>query len=409
MPLDIEPVSSADVPALATIQWAALSNNPLIRTLYPRGATPSLAAFTTISYQRVVRFPSVHLIKAVDHETGEVVAFAKWILFRKDEHRARSTNPDEPYRDEVDEDDGGGWRKSPRYHDSTSQDPPDCYTKALRDWNGIITRTRKGFMGNKRHSCALSASPTDPSHSLSCYFSCFARSLWVLDILHTHPNHQGRGAGVQLVKWGTDMADSEGIPCYVEASPAALSLLTFCAFDDITEMSMDLGRYRVGMGEYKHIIMLRPPYGIRQVAGAPLIPPKSANRRSGIVDMDIPQIPNMNLMDQDPAWVDTISEATGETSSISSESTASSHRRDGRLKPPRLEFSMGEARLLDLRSSSSTETPRLGIVRDMRSASLRDVRRSDETSTPVKDRDIRASSSMREMRTSATAGSLGLS
>ncbi|RDW56654.1 hypothetical protein BP6252_14067 [Coleophoma cylindrospora] len=40
----------------------------------------------------------------------------------------------------------------------------------------------------------------------------------VLDILSTHPEHQRRGAGSLLVKWGTDIADAMGVPAYIEGS-----------------------------------------------------------------------------------------------------------------------------------------------------------------------------------------------
>lgn len=94
----------------------------------------------------------------------------------------------------------------------------------------------------------------------------------VLDILHTHPSHQGRGAGAQLVKWGTDLADRERLQCYLESSPAGYPLFKKCDFADVTEMAIELNRYkdRGGYGQYryKHIVMIRPP------AVPPQVPPK---------------------------------------------------------------------------------------------------------------------------------------
>lgn len=84
----------------------------------------------------------------------------------------------------------------------------------------------------------------------------------VLDILHTHPSHQGQGAGAQLVKWGTDLADKERLQCYLESSPAAYPLFKKCDFEDVTEMEIELNRYRkqsYGQYKYKHMVMIRPP------------------------------------------------------------------------------------------------------------------------------------------------------
>ena len=95
--------------------------------------------------------------------------------------------------------------------------------------------------------------------------------LLVLDILHTHPSHQGRGAGAQLVKWGTDLADKERLQCYLESSPAGYPLFKKCDFEDVTEMEIELNKYhktRYGQYIYKHVVMIRPPNV------PPKVPPK---------------------------------------------------------------------------------------------------------------------------------------
>ncbi len=43
-------------------------------------------------------------------------------------------------------------------------------------------------------------------------------------MMSTHPSHQGRGAGSMLVKWGTDIADSMGVRCYIEGTVLAKPL-----------------------------------------------------------------------------------------------------------------------------------------------------------------------------------------
>lgn len=93
----------------------------------------------------------------------------------------------------------------------------------------------------------------------------------MLDIIHTHPSHQGKGAGAQLVKWGTDLADKERLQCYLESSPAGYPLFKNCDFEDVTEMEIELNKYqnnRYGHYKYKHIVMIRPPNV------PPKIPPK---------------------------------------------------------------------------------------------------------------------------------------
>lgn len=93
----------------------------------------------------------------------------------------------------------------------------------------------------------------------------------MLDIIHTHPSHQGRGAGAQMVKWGTDLADKEGLQCYLESSPAGYPLFKKVDFEDVTEMEIELNKYKdhgYGQYKYKHIVMIRPP------SVPPKVPPK---------------------------------------------------------------------------------------------------------------------------------------
>lgn len=278
MPFTIAPVEPDDIHALTIIQWAALTNNPLIQTLYPKGPTLALADFTTSSYEKALRYPSVRLIKAIDDETGQIVAFAKWLSYRQDRIEPSESISERGAGEAVQGDDE--WRKT-----NKRSTPPDCYGRALNDWNGRITTMRKGILGNRRHVCR---SPS--GHTLECYFACYSPNLWgespslsriqttiltiirpaVLDIIHTHPSQQERGAGTQLLKWGTDMADKEGSQCYLESSPVGYSLFEKCGFDDVTEMDIDLGKYREGFGEYKHTVMIRPPFGEQR----PQIPQK---------------------------------------------------------------------------------------------------------------------------------------
>ena len=92
----------------------------------------------------------------------------------------------------------------------------------------------------------------------------------VLDIIHTHPAHQGRGAATSLLKWGLNLADSMRTLCYVESSPAGYPLFCKHDFVDLADMEVDLNRYRKAYGSYKyrHTAMVRLP------DKPPVVPPK---------------------------------------------------------------------------------------------------------------------------------------
>ena len=350
-------VEAADLPTITTIQWSALRGNPLTQTLYPRGPTSELAKFTTASYERARAYPSVRILKAVDDETGQIVAFAKWIIYENNGRRYEQQDIRDEASTELPE--VAEWNKEPKV-----QLPPHCYTRALNDWNNSIARMRKGIIGRRKHSCLFSS-----KHSLSCYFACYSMNLYVLDILHTHPSQQGKGAGGCLVNWGIVEADKGGAQCYVETPVAGYSLFRRSGFQNVTEMSLDLGGYKDGLTKYKHIVMVRPCYGSIQPERPPSVPPKD-HKQVGMV------------IDEEDFGLDA-SEVDEEES-------------------PALQYT-AEARMLDLRSSNSTGSPKLSSVSAMRaSASTRDLRSSTTSSRHNSTFDIRLTSSMKDLRSSLT-------
>ena len=161
-------VAPQDIPYLTTIQWAALTSNPLIKSLYPHGPTPALIAFTRNSYAKALQFPSVSIIKATDVERGEIVAFAKWIKYP--EEKPEPVEGGRARMQSVGQTGGGGWSKG----NIPSQKPDDVDKRVLSDWNDVITQMRKRIMKNRRHVCHARPDPC----SLECYFGSIAPALW---------------------------------------------------------------------------------------------------------------------------------------------------------------------------------------------------------------------------------------
>ena len=182
MPYTVDLVHPPDVPRLANIQWAALKDNPLIHCLYPRGATRELIDFTTLSYQKALTFPSATLLKATDDATGEIVGFAKWILYRQDEETQLrpSLSSDGQRRSGGSSRRSSGWQKEKHLMPSA---PPDCHAVLLEHWGDIMSKTRKRIPGPRGHACSTGA-----PCSLECYFANFSENLWGSPI-HSRSRH----------------------------------------------------------------------------------------------------------------------------------------------------------------------------------------------------------------------------
>ena len=83
----------------------------------------------------------------------------------------------------------------------------------------------------------------------------------VLWLLGTHPRHERKGAGAQLVRWAFPHADAAGLRCYVDASKLGHPLYRKCGFEDVGEMTLDLDKYEggKGMGVQRWVAMVREP------------------------------------------------------------------------------------------------------------------------------------------------------
>lgn len=82
----------------------------------------------------------------------------------------------------------------------------------------------------------------------------------VLHILDTHPEHQRRGAGGMLVRWGTQMADRARLPCYLEGSVPGYRLYRQNGFEDVEALEWGLEEWG-GEGVCRFVCMIRPARG----------------------------------------------------------------------------------------------------------------------------------------------------
>lgn len=58
-----------------------------------------------------------------------------------------------------------------------------------------------------------------------------------------------------LVEWGMEIADKEGLPCWLQSTPQAHGLYSKCGFKDVGVMDIDMCKYG-GEGFYTYMCML---------------------------------------------------------------------------------------------------------------------------------------------------------
>ncbi|KAK4547685.1 hypothetical protein LTR36_000642 [Oleoguttula mirabilis] len=198
MPITIQPLEEADIPTFVRIELEAFRPHPRIPMLWPRGYTDDLYAFYEDHKNESYNDSEQRLVKAVDDETGEIVAASEWTFVLDAEMEAKKV-PSDP-----NEQPPPNWPKDGNWGLRT------FFRIAWEEWR------RKVFAGKP-------------------YIE--------LNILVTNPAFQGRGAGRHLLSWGCEQADKLGLPMCLESTPAGLSLYARFGFEVITVIKADMKQF----------------------------------------------------------------------------------------------------------------------------------------------------------------------
>jgi hypothetical protein len=140
-------------------------------------------------------------LKCVDTSTGEMIAGARWRCVKP-----KTEGATERTWEEVE----AAFKERLQPYDET--DPE--MLNALLD---LFNEKKKEYLGNRQYYC--------------------------LDTLVTLAQHERRGAGSMLVRWGCDRADEAGVQAYLEASPVGAPMYARHGFVALPEIELDLRKW----------------------------------------------------------------------------------------------------------------------------------------------------------------------
>jgi len=209
MPLVLEPVVETDMERLMEIQTLSFRNDLWSQVMFPNDMSAASKATMVERARKEFHNPNTAFVKIVDTDRdNEIVSFARWNIYKQERPESE-------------------WKK-PR---EKADYGPDANNEALNDFMNILAEKRRELMAGMPH-CLLA-------------------------LLDTHPDHQRRGAGGMLVRWGTDIADEAGLRCYLEASPAGHHLYRQKGFKDVENIEINMAKYGKE-GVSRHVCMIRP-------------------------------------------------------------------------------------------------------------------------------------------------------
>ncbi|KAE8372479.1 acyl-CoA N-acyltransferase [Aspergillus bertholletiae] len=235
MPVHIEPITKADIPRMVDIQQMAMRDSAFFRSLgdvpnvdgTPDEISASLCRTNKISQVLDTwgKDPTCYFLKAVDDDSGEIAAFAKWHVYHGEEGLKE-------------------WRAAVRT-DEAMQIPMGANEEGFRFCKGKLLEKRRAFFGDEgRDHCLLA-------------------------LLATDPRYERRGAASLLTQWGCDFADRLGVECYVESSKKGYPVYKRKGFEDVSSrvdesvIHFDASRFtgRGGNdGDWVHLVrMMRKP------------------------------------------------------------------------------------------------------------------------------------------------------
>lgn len=246
----IIPATEDDIPALIKIHTAAFRSDLFSILMLLNRDEDAHQNLMRKSIDHWFADPHTQIIKAVDHDTGQILGWACWAL--------KGAESDEVEKGEG-KDEGAGKQKAssqPGEANATEETPPPPPPKP--ETQKDPARILGGLMAKemiKWESVHLKP----------------LKKYWVLEALSTDPSVQGRGVGSKLVQWGIETADAvnPGLACYAHASPAGHGLYARAGFEEDDRSEFDLSEWAPGgkgggrgWGVYVFRYMLRPAGGI---------------------------------------------------------------------------------------------------------------------------------------------------
>ncbi|KAH1293171.1 hypothetical protein KXX16_003026 [Aspergillus fumigatus] len=225
MTTTIRYATEADAPAIAELNIICFQDGPMYRNMLPNidplSATPMKLSRT---YDKLAN-PRMHVLVATDPTSNQILGCARWLMPDASAH----------WRDESEmailSDDARA-----KAAQMTQLRPAGMNVavyeglfKALEEMRGKYVR--EGDIGGRGP---------------------------VLELLVTHPQHQGKGVGKALLDWGVRMADQKQARIYLEATPEGYPLYRKCGWRDVEDIVMDYSVYG-GEGEATYAVMIREP------------------------------------------------------------------------------------------------------------------------------------------------------
>ncbi|GAQ08119.1 hypothetical protein ALT_5440 [Aspergillus lentulus] len=212
--------TEADAPAIAELNIICFQDGPMYRNMFPNidplSATPMKISRT---YDKLSN-PKMHLLVATDSTSNQILGCSRWLM--------PDTSPI--------------WRSESEMAVLSDEARAKAAQMAQLRPAGMNVAVYDGVMKALEEMRRKYVREGDI----------------VLELLVTHPQHQGKGVGKALLDWGVRMADQKNARIYLEASPEGYPLYRKYGWRDVEDIVIDYSVYG-GEGDARYVVMIREP------------------------------------------------------------------------------------------------------------------------------------------------------
>ncbi|KAK8094887.1 hypothetical protein PG997_001572 [Apiospora hydei] len=207
MAFHMREATTADIPSLCDVFFDAFSEDPISSRIFPRSSALAQAEILD-TFTDSVREPDVRVFVVTEESESE---------------SASSPSDKKDSKDAI-----LGYVEWPYSPPPPAPETDGQKAQALaQQFFEVMERKQREHMGRQPH--------------------------WHLAFIGVRQRAQGRGVARQLIQWGIDRADEDGMEAYVQSSPMAAARYRRYGFEDIDTHHFDLA------GDYHEVFLKRKP------------------------------------------------------------------------------------------------------------------------------------------------------
>ncbi|KAB8235719.1 GNAT family N-acetyltransferase [Aspergillus alliaceus] len=208
--ISLHRVLPTDASVLATIHNNAFPDDNFLKLIYGP-PEENIVGLAKELEQTIRDNPNARFLKAVDNESGSIVGWSWWSIYRDAETHIKATED--------------ALKKS------TTPPPGSRCPQAYVDYRRMVVQKREKWIGGK--------------------------AVAILQVLVVLPEYQGRGIGTKLLMTGVQEAKDLRLPAWLEASPAGYAVYKNCGFHDVGEsLDFDLVKYGAVGGRQGYCMLM---------------------------------------------------------------------------------------------------------------------------------------------------------